>query len=260
MDGKVEQADTLTALQKNVADSLDTALLLPLCRKAEAFSRTQEQGQCIFRKHSKHLLEWLVSKHTDVKSISDELQKRYDCLFSNEKMPIDTTTFPIAGNSKAPILLIVYVSATCPLCHYISRELYSAVTPGGALYGKVRFMAKPYGVTAANLSLYAANSLGKFWDYFLALANVNERIDPELFFHIADSLGMKKAHLKNLMENEKTVSLAQKNTAEAQTNQVTITPTVFINCVRYRSYKDPRWIIDAAEIKFETIQKTSLRH
>jgi len=256
IDNKTGSADTLTALQKHDADSLDRLLLLPFCKKSAVSNPSHEIRQCIFRDHTIKLVEWLVAKHTDAKSIADEVQKRYDCLFTNDKMAIDTTVFPIAGAKTAPLLIVAYVSATCPLCHYISRELFIAVSQGGALFGKARFMAKPFGVTPGNLSLCAANTMGKFWDYFLALSYVKERVDPDLFFHIADSLGMKKTHLKEVMDSRKTIDMAQKSTDEAQKNTVTVTPCIFINAVRYRSYKDPRWIIDAAEIKYETSAKS----
>jgi protein-disulfide isomerase len=38
---------------------------------------------------------------------------------------------------------------------------------------------------------------------------------------------------------------------------VTVTPTFFIGGKRYRSYKDPQWVVDAALYENETMLKES---
>jgi protein-disulfide isomerase len=198
------------------------------------------------------MMKWLVAKRTDPHTIVEEMNNRYGCLTSTSASGrIDTTVFPIAGDPKAPVLIAGYVTGTCPLCHYITRELYAAVSPGGALYGKARLMVKPLGASPGNLALCAANELGRFWDFFIALSNVKERADSAVVYRVADGIGIKPATLSQLARDPKTLTMAQASTAEAGANGVTVAPTFFFNRVRYKSYKDPRWLIDAAEYLYE---------
>ena len=177
--------------------------------------------------------------------------KRYESLTSTDKSKIDTTVFPIAGDPHAPVLISAYVTGTCPLCHYITRELFAAVSQGGPLFGKARLMVKPLGATPGNLAMCAANELGRFWDFFIALSNVKLRADSAVVYHVADSIGIKQKVLSQLARDPKTLAMAQASTAEAGANGVQVAPTIFFNHVRYKSYKDPRWLIDAAEYLYE---------
>jgi hypothetical protein len=54
-----------------------------------------------------------------------------------------------------------------------------------------------------------------------------------------------------LARDQKTLAMAQASTAETGANGVTVAPTIFFNHVRYKSYKDPRWLVDAAEYLYE---------
>jgi hypothetical protein len=52
------------------------------------------------------------------------------------------------------------------------------------------------------------------------------------------------------------IKAAQASAREGVKNGVTVTPTVFINSKRYRSYKDPRWIVDAALFEYESLNRS----
>jgi hypothetical protein len=187
--------------------------------------------------------------------ISQELERRYASLTATNAVAIDTTVFPIAGDKRAPILICGYVSATCPICHFVTHELYDAVTTG-TLKGKARLMVKPLGKGFANRSLAAANSMGRFWDFFIGVAKTKGRVTDELIYHVADSLGMPVGEFKNLITAPPAESCVTVSTREAADNYVTVAPSYFINRVHYVSYKDPMWLIDAVELKYETVAKT----
>jgi protein-disulfide isomerase len=243
--------ETLTVLQTQQVDSIEKNSIIQQCCQSDLASCLNKKPACALAHRLHGLIQWLAAKQTDPKTIVDEVKKRYVSLTSTQKCTIDTTVFPIAGYPAAPVLIAGYVTATCPLCHYVTRELHKAVLPGGALYGKARLMVKPLGTTPGNLALCAANKSGRFWDFFMALSNVKLRADSAVVYRVADSIGIKQKVLSQLIRDPKTLTMAQASTAEAGANGVTVAPTVFFNRVRYTSYKDPRWLIDAAEYLFE---------
>jgi protein-disulfide isomerase len=243
--------DTLTVLQARQVDSIENHISVKECCSTDLFSCMAKKPPCALAGSLHSLVRWLVAKQTNPKAIADEVDKRYESLTSREKSKIDTTVFPIAGDPRAPVLISAYVTGTCPLCHYITRELFAAVSQGGPLFGKARLIVKPLGATPGNLTMCAANELGRFWDFFIALSNVKLRADSAVVYHVADSIGIKQKVLSQLARDPKTLAMAQASTAEAGANGVQVAPTVFFNRVRYKSYKDPKWLIDAAQYLYE---------
>jgi protein-disulfide isomerase len=243
--------DTLTVPQTQQLDSIEKIIRIGECCNGSLFSCLREKPACTMARRFNALAKWLMAKRTSPQTIVDEINKRYDCLTSQSKSSIDTSAFPIVGDQGAPVLIMAYVSGTCPLCHRITRELYAAVAKGGPLFGKARLTVKPFGKATANLSMCAANKLGRFWDFFIALSSVQIRADSAVVFHVADSIGIKPGVLSALIKDPQTLAMASASMQEADRNDVTVAPTVYLSGVRYKSYKDPRWIIDAAEYLFE---------
>jgi protein-disulfide isomerase len=169
--------DTLTPVQALQVDSVEKIITIRQCCQGDLFSCLQKKKTCTIAQRFHGLVRWLAAKRTSTATIADEVNKRYESLVSTQKVKIDTTVFPIAGDPQAPVLIAAYVSGTCPLCHYITRELYAAVSTGGALAGKARLMVKPLGASQGNLCMCAANELGRFWDFFIAVSNVKIRAD-----------------------------------------------------------------------------------
>jgi protein-disulfide isomerase len=247
---KVVVPDTLSGNHLHQLDSIEHAFFLSQCCNTTMSDCLAKKPSCSIAARFHAFLKWLVARDTKSSTIAEELDKRYESLTSAKTASIDTAAFPVAGDRRAPVLIAGYVSATCPLCHVITRELYAAVTTG-PLAGKAKFMAKPFGTGFANRSLSAMKDHGKYWEYFIAIANVKNRIDSMTVFRIADSLGITTAALKQRMKDSKIDSALAAVTKEANANGVSLVPTLFIDRVRYRSYKDPLWIIDAAEYRYQ---------
>ncbi len=246
---KASLPDTLTAQQAGLLDSLEKAIDVQQCCSATLAACMEKKAPCDLAVRLHSFVKWLVVRHTAPSAAAQEIRQRYASLTSTARGIIDTTEFPIAGDRRAPVLICGYVSATCPICHFVTHELYDAVTTG-TLKGKARLMVKPLGTGFANRSLAAANSMGRFWDFFIGLAKTKGRVTDELLFHVADSLGMPAAELRNRIVGPRADSSVKASTAEAAANGVTLAPCYFINHVRYQSYKDPMWLIDAAEYRY----------
>ena len=250
-DQKTPVPDTLTNEQLHQLDSLENEIKVEQCCNGTLAACLVKKPPCALAQRLHAFVKWLVARKTVSGRISDEAFKRYISLTSTTKGTIDTTVFPIAGDRRAPVLISGYVSAVCPICHFVTHELYDAVTQG-ELKGKARLMVKPLGEGFANKSLAVACRMGRFWDYFIALSMVKSRIQKETIYNIADSLKFDLGKFKSLINGPEADSLVKACTTEAGINAVTLAPTYFVNRVRYQSYKDPAWLIDAAEYLYET--------
>jgi protein-disulfide isomerase len=250
-DQKTPVPDTLTNEQLHQLDSLENEMKIEQCCNGTLAACLKKKSSCGLAERLHAFMKWLVARKTQSRMVSDEAYKRYSSLTSTKKGTIDTSVFPIAGDSRAPVLISGYVSAVCPICHFVTHELYDAVTQG-ELKGKARLMVKPLGEGVANKSLAVACSMGRFWDYFIALSMVKDRIQKETLYSIADSLQFDHGKFKSLMNGPQADSVVKASTTEAAINGVTLSPTYFINRVRYQSYKDPAWLVDAVEYLYET--------
>ncbi len=251
---KTPVADTLNTRQSHLLDSLENAFSVPQPCGGTLASDIRKNAECPIAVRLHAFVKWLVIRNTSPVTVTLETQRRYESLTSTRTGTIDTTHYAIAGDPHAPVLITGYVSAVCPICHFVTHELYDAVTTG-ELAGKARLMVKPLGNGFANRSLVAANDMGRFWDYFIALAKSKERVSKELIYGIADSLNMPHEEFARRTGSAEADSVANASTAEAAANGVTIAPTFFVNRVRYHSYKDPMWLIDAVQYRYESLKK-----
>jgi protein-disulfide isomerase len=251
---KTAVPDTLNAEQLHQLDSIENVFVVQQCCNGELAACLKKYPTCTLAGRLHSFFKWLVARKIPSATITQEAGRRYESLTSMRKGVIDTTLFPIAGDKRAPVLIIGYVSAVCPICHFVTHELYDAVTVG-VLAGKARLMIKPLGNGFANRSLVAAGGMGRFWDFFISLAKSKGRVSEGLIYAIADSLNMSHAAFKQRANSPEADSIVARSTAEAAASGVTLTPTYFVDRVRYQSYKDPMWLIDAAEYRYEAAKK-----
>ncbi|MFW5960226.1 MAG: DsbA family protein, partial [Chitinivibrionales bacterium] len=71
----------------------------------------------------------------------------------------------------------------------------------------------------------------------------------------AGSIGISKRYFETLIESSGVKDLLDSSSAEARRNRVKVTPTFFINGKRYRSYKDPEWVVDAALFEYKQLEE-----
>jgi hypothetical protein len=236
----------LSFVQENRYRSLCESFRIASC---DSISIAQGQS-CPIARHLGDFARWLVSKNTAYDTCLTDLAARHDCMTSNEKSQFDTRGLPAAGDSGAPVLISVYISAGCPSCKFLSSKLYHEVT-AGSLKGRARFVAKPSTEAIGDIALCAAATRNRFWEFLLALNDYKSRPDRQELVRMADSLGIDAILFDNLLNNNKLKSTLGDYARERRNNDVSITPTFYINTIRYRSYKDVRWIIDAALYKYE---------
>jgi Thioredoxin len=255
-DLKIETASVLTASQQKLLDSLMSSLRIPSCDSLSLAEGLRRKPPCPVAEYLAPFARWLATKGKTFDESMKDCAARRDGMDTGERFPIDLTSVPIAGDETAPVTIVVYISAMCPLCKYLTSDIYREVT-SGALKGKARLLAKPFTAGVGDRALLAAAHYGKYWDYITALQNIKMRPDGPILLRVADSLGMPKDAFEKLLADTSIMQNLATFRKEGERIGVTVTPTFFIGGKRYRSYKDPQWVVDAALYENETMLKES---
>ncbi|MBN1127595.1 MAG: thioredoxin domain-containing protein [Chitinispirillaceae bacterium] len=182
-----------------------------------------------------------------------ELKKRYETFKDTLTFSIDMSEVRCVGADDAPITILLYITASCPLCKKVYRELHEEVTEG-KLRGAAKLGIKVFGVRPNDVAVLAAGKLNRQSDLLLALGEVKERLSEKIIIRKAHEIGMPDSAFRELIRDSACIKMAQASALEGTKNGVTVTPTVFINNKRYSSYKDPQWIVDAALFEYESFK------
>lgn len=228
--------------QQKELDSICSSFAIDSCNGLTITLGCKKEKPCGLAVHLAAFARWLVFKGKTHDECINDLTDRVNCLTSHQTFVIDEKNMPIAGDRKAPTTIVIYMSATCPLCKYLVCSLFDEVT-AGSLEGKAKLIAKPLTQTVGDRALLAADS--RFWDFIKALNYRKGRPDERMVARIADSIGFKGPGIKRSSEDAAIAKTLAQIHDEGIKNGVTVTPTIFINGKRYRSYKDPRWVVDA---------------
>jgi protein-disulfide isomerase len=241
---------SLTPKQRAMADSIRSTYYEKDCCSSTLAKCVSEKKLCVLATHLDTFLTWVAGIESTSTQITEQMDKRYKTLTSDSIVRIDTAGLLAGGNPSSPISVVLYVSALCPLCKYVSSELYNAVTIG-SLNGKAKLIIKPYGLTIGDMAIMAAMEQKKLWEYILALKDRKERLDEAGYIRIADSLALDMPAFKKQIHDPKLATLLATSKKEGFDNGVTTTPGIFINNHPYHSYKDPQWVTDACLYEFE---------
>lgn len=244
--------------QQTEFDSLCSSFSVACCGSCSIAEGCKERKSCIIAGHLAEFARWLVTRGMGYDDCMKDISRRYDCLTAPHTFPVDTARLPVAGDSKAPVVIVVYIFDMCPVCTYLYTRLYRDVT-SGALKGKARLAAKLFD-DRADSTVKARFS--KFWEYIAALTIPVSRTDEHAPFVVTDSTGNFPPALKKLVHDLKLrikpVTFREQGSSEASVN-----PPIFINGKRYRSYNNPQWVVDAALYEFEEtgmqVQHSTLR-
>jgi len=255
-DLKIETTAVLTASQQKVFDSLTTSFRIPSCDSVSLAEGLKRKPPCRMAAYLAPFARWLATKGKTFDETVKDCAARRDGMDTGARFSIDLTGVPIAGDETAPVTIVVYISAMCPLCKYLTTDIYREVTLG-ALKGKARLLAKPFTAGVADRALLAAAGYGKYWDYITALNNIKMRPDRPILLRVADSLGMPKDAFEKLLADTSIMQNLASFRKEGERVGVTMTPTFFLGGKRYRSYKDPQWVVDAALYENEAILRVA---
>ncbi len=235
------------ALKNPYLDSLRRDYYVEEC-KAKLGDAAKKPG-CRIAPRLNAFVEWMDSiggaPHDSV--YGKALKDHYASLASNKtRYAADVKGWPLIGDASAPLTVVMYFSGTCPLCKRNFAELHHEVTKG-RFKGRVKIVAKPFGVNALNKALVAAYDMGRFTDVMLALARAEGRVDEETVYGIAESMYFVRDKFKAVAESQSVADRVNASYAEGKKNGVELVPTYIIGGRRYESVSNTWWIIDTFE-------------
>jgi len=253
----VNASDNVPDREKtSLLDSVISQFTVKYCCQSSLEACLKKKDSCTIATRLYDFANWLVQLDTGHINIMKQLEKRYEGFTDTTHYSIDTSRLKWAGSPEAPVRVIVYVSSTCNLCKLVTGEIYDSVRVG-KLSGKVKLMIIPFGSGIGDIALYAADSDGRLWELFEAMRKNSTRYKEEDILNMAREVGIEKKKFKQLLNNPRFRNSQISAREEGTKNGVEVTPTIFINEKRYRSYKDPQWIIDAALFEFDKIKSAS---
>ena len=231
---------------------LDSFYITDCCYSTLA-SCSKNHPACAIAQHLKKFSFWIDSIQSEKPCSSRvaALAERYAGFADTVVHTIDVREVAFVGSPDAPVTLLLYVSALCPLCKKVYKELYDEVT-GGSLQNKARIGIKVFSERPGDIALLAAKKFNKQSEFLLSLAGVEERITGKIIMQKAREIGLPMREFSLMLKDSVLKNAAQVSSREASENGVTVTPTIFINGKRYHSYKNPEWIADAVLYEYET--------
>lgn len=250
----INYSDSITSdSQLLLLDSVITGYHIANCCNSTIETCIKTKPACSIAARFYNFACWLIMREDSYDEITLQLDKRYTSFFGPDTFTIAPSIMPTAGDSAAPIIITAYINASCNLCKKVCIPLHMAVTEG-PLMGMARLQLKPATSHTGDMALLAAAKMGKFWEFFLSLEKVKKRLDQEFLLNNAEKLGLNRRAFENFLYDEKLRAELKTMQKEAVSNGAEISPTLFINNRRYRSYKDPQWVIDVVEYEYERIK------
>jgi protein-disulfide isomerase len=246
------KCDALTGKQKTLADELLASQHPHACCDGTIAECLKAKNPCSLARRLADNICHHVAAGEDRERIIRRLQTRARSLSSREPVrSIDISGLEIAGDSNAPITVVVYACARCPFCARLVTHLHRAVN--GPLKGKVRLVFKPFPLKShahakeGALAMLAALEQGKMWSYILKLYADYDAFSVDKLEAQAAALGMDAQRFKQAMNDPSVINRLVAFKKEGLANGVEATPTIFINGRRWSGFLDLVDITDAIE-------------
>lgn len=201
----------------------------------------------------KNFIAWLIIRNKDKTAIHKQLDKRMLSYYPKDSCNFTKPLIKPTGDPVSPVKLIAYVKASCSLCKRVVIPLHLAVN-SDILKGIATLEIRPMMDSPGNRALLAAEKQNKGWEFFLALENEERRLDEKVIMEIAKKIGLDLNLFKKALHSTEILNTLKYLRKEATSNNFNTAPTLYINNFRYQSYKDPQWLIDAIEYKYEQLK------
>ena len=250
----INYSDSITSdSQLILLDSVITNYRIVKCCNSTIETCIKTKPDCSIASRFYNFACWVIMRENSYDKVTLQLNKRHNSFFGPDTFTIAPSYIPPAGDSAAPIVITAYISASCNLCKKVCIPLHMAVTEG-PIKGVARLQLKVATSHTGDMALLAAAKMGKFWEFFLSLEKVKTRLNQEFLLKNAEKLGLNRRTFENFLYDKTIRAELKTMQKEALSNGVEISPTLFINNRRYRSYKNPQWIIDMVEYEYEQIK------
>jgi Na+:H+ antiporter, NhaA family len=166
--------------------------------------------------------------------------------------PIDRERDHVRGNAQSNRLsVLIYGDFLCPYCRRL-REVLLRVSR--ALGERVVHVFRHYpnerahpGSELASIAAEAAGRQEHFWEMHDALYDREPSVSKRSLLEIARTLNLDAERFERDLDNPKLRQRVQEDLADGRRNEVTATPTIFINGIRYDGAWDFHSLLEALE-------------
>jgi protein-disulfide isomerase len=266
-DGQAQtpECDALPAGQRALAQDIFTTLH-PYDGCDETFAR------CLLAKPPQPIVLRLASDlcrqvkaGTERKQIERNLAKRAQTMLATGPragIALDPATR--AGAADAPVTVVVYACSRCPLCQVMVPALYQAVTDG-PLAGKARLYLRPFPLkshkdsTEGGLAFMSAAKLERFWPLVLRIYQDFDRFCPSLLPDWAEAAGLDRTAFEREYADARTRAALVAAKQEGLRNQVSATPSIFIDGRPYLGEMTREAVIDVLEECYQVTRRPAAR-
>jgi protein-disulfide isomerase len=165
------------------------------------------------------------------------------------------------GDPNAPVKVDEYADFRCSACLFFTQQIFPQILQNYVETGKVYYTYHFYIVIdnydtsgasyrSANAAL-CANEQNRFWDYHDTLYANQITEDAYLFTDarlatMAENLKLDMTAFNTCLQNKKFDSFVQKDISQAQSLNVTGTPSIFVNGTLVSKFQQTIQAIDAA--------------
>lgn len=243
----------LNPAQKKIAQKLlDSTYPYDCCD--ETLSQCLKQKKvCKLAKRLRDDICRRVHRNQDSKAIKGALARRARSMSAvGKKAKIALGDLALAGETKAPVTVVVYACARCPFCSKVTPDLYRQVTTGG-LKGRAKMYFKGFpirshkGSAIGGMAFMASQKMGKFWPYLLKLYAEYDNFAPEKLGQWAADVGLDRAAFEGLLKDKALRKQLVEFKKEGLRNGVKATPTLYINGRKYHGDLDPESLLDVLD-------------
>lgn len=149
--------------------------------------------------------------------------------------PIISPTDPSLGSQEAPVAIIIFSDYECSFCQTQEKLLEKIMDKYG---DKVRLIRKDYPDSDINSISYQAAVAARcaalqnnFWQYHDKLYENNKILEEDLYYEIADTLGLNLNNFEECFEegSGRVTELINDNIKEADALDISGVPFIYIN-------------------------------
>lgn len=165
---------------------------------------------------------------------------------------------PVKGNPKAKVVIVEFADFECPFCREVSKELKVVSRKFGddvAIYYKhFPLGGHKNGELAARASVAAQNQ-DRFWPMHDMLFEHQKSLSEAKIIQLAASIGLNMEKFKRDLTSPMTIAKVQADRKEGEDANLTGTPTLFMNGVRYMGGRTEADISRAVQARLEEAEK-----
>jgi protein-disulfide isomerase len=190
------------------------------------------QSDAGVKKIGEALDKYFRQKQQDAFKQQEEQQKAdLEAQFKNP-VKVDVGAAPVKGNANAKITIIEFSDFQCPFCKR-GRDTMDEVLKAYPNDVKIAFKHYPLPfhdkAMPASRASWAAQRQGKFWEFYKALFDNQDKLTEEFYLETAKGLGLNIDKFKADMASAESEAAVKADMELAQKNGIQGTPGFFVN-------------------------------